>query len=86
MARQPQSTGTSKATSKTPISVEDLIHTGATRKNIPTVEHQSVMAQEQRVPMQARYPRANTQWLDALCALHEANDAARNSSSASTAS
>ena len=67
MARQP------KSTSKKPISVEDLVHTGATRKNIPTVEHQSVMDAAQRAPMQARYPRTNTQWLDALCALHEVN-------------
>lgn len=75
MARQPKSTGASKATSKNPISVEDLVHTGATRKNIPTAEHQSVMDAAQRAPMQARYPRANAQWLDALCALHEAGGA-----------
>ncbi|RMX09320.1 site-specific DNA-methyltransferase [Vandammella animalimorsus] len=71
MARQPKSTG--KAPQKSPIGVEDLVHTGATRKNIPTAEHQSVMDAAQRAPRQARYPRANAQWLDALCALHEAN-------------
>lgn len=55
MARQPKST--SKAPHKTSLGVEDLVHTGATRKNIPTVEHQSVMAEHQRAPRQARYPR-----------------------------
>ena len=34
MARQPKST--SKAPHKTGLGVEDLVHTGATRKNIPT--------------------------------------------------
>ncbi|MDO4794471.1 MAG: site-specific DNA-methyltransferase [Brachymonas sp.] len=72
MARQPKST--SKAPHKTGLGVEDLVHTGATRKNIPTVEHQSVMDAAQRAPRQARYPRANAQWLDALCALHEAGE------------
>ena len=78
MARQPKSTGASQAASKAsqkpPIGVEDLVHATATRKNIPTAEHQSVMAEAQRAPRQARYPRANAQWLDALCALHEAGE------------
>ncbi|RRD57899.1 site-specific DNA-methyltransferase [Comamonadaceae bacterium OH2545_COT-014] len=72
MARQPKSS--SKAPQKPPIGVEDLVHTGATRKNIPTAEHQSVMDAAQRAPRQARYPRANARWLDALCALHEAGE------------
>ncbi|PAT30763.1 site-specific DNA-methyltransferase [Vandammella animalimorsus] len=77
MARQPKSTGASQAASKAsqkpPIGVEDLVHATATRKNIPTAEHQSIMDATQRAPRQARYPRANAQWLEALCALHETN-------------
>lgn len=42
---------------KAPLGVEDLVHTAATRKNIPTVEHQSVMAQHEQVPVTVRYPR-----------------------------
>ncbi|WP_347484714.1 site-specific DNA-methyltransferase [Vandammella animalimorsus] len=72
MARQPKSS--SKAPHKTGLGVEDLVHATATRKNIPTAEHQSVMDAAQRAPRQARYPRANAQWLDALCALHEAGE------------
>ena len=72
MARQPKST--SKAPHKTGLGVEDLVHTGATRKNIPTAEHQSVMDAAQRAPRQARYPHTNAQWLDTLCALHEAGE------------
>ncbi|PAT39522.1 site-specific DNA-methyltransferase [Vandammella animalimorsus] len=71
MARQPKSS--SKAPHKTGLGVEDLVHATATRKNIPTAEHQSVMDATQRAPRQARYPRANAQWLEALCALHETN-------------
>ena len=63
-----------KAASKNPISVEDLVHTGATRKNIPTVEHQAVMTERDKKPVQVRYPRANRQWLEQLCALHEAGN------------
>ena len=44
---------------KTPLRVSDLTHPEATRKNIPTVEHQSVMQREQQVPVQVRYSRAD---------------------------
>ena len=67
-----------KAASKNPISVEDLVHTGATRKNIPTVEHQAVMTERDKKPVQVRYPRANRQWLEQLCALHEAGNLTRS--------
>lgn len=39
-------------------SVEQLTHTEAKRKNIPTVEHQSVMLQHEQVPVKVKYPRA----------------------------
>ena len=37
--------------------VETLKHEGATRKNIPTAEYQSVLDKEQQNPKQVRYPR-----------------------------
>ena len=37
--------------------VETLTHDGATRKNIPSVEQQSIAAQEHIAPRQIRYPR-----------------------------
>lgn len=40
-------------------SVEQLIHTSATRKNIPTVEHQSVMQRYEQAPLKVSYPRGN---------------------------
>ena len=40
-------------------SVEHLTHTGATRKNIPTVEHQSVMQRYEQAPLKVSYPRGN---------------------------
>lgn len=41
----------------TPLSVETLKHEGATRKNIPTAEYQSVMKKEQQSPVRVAYPR-----------------------------
>jgi adenine-specific DNA-methyltransferase len=55
-----------------PRQVTDLTHSEARRKNIPTVEHQSVMQQHEQAPVKVAYPRANRQWLEALCALHDA--------------
>ena len=60
---------------KAPIDVADLVHTEAKRKNIPTVEHQSVMQHHEQAPVQVAYPRANRQWLGELCALHDAGKA-----------
>ena len=37
--------------------VADLTHGDAKRKNIPTVEHQSVMAEHEQAPVKVRYPR-----------------------------
>ena len=37
---------------KAPLAVEDLVHGEAKRKNIPTVEHQSVMQQHEQAPVQ----------------------------------
>ena len=39
--------------------VETLTHDGAKRKNIPSVEQQSIATQEHIAPKQIRYPRAN---------------------------
>ncbi|WP_186188805.1 site-specific DNA-methyltransferase [Burkholderia gladioli] len=55
-------------------SIEQITHTEAKRKNIPTVEHQSVMQQHEQAPVQVAYPRANRQWLEELCALHDAGE------------
>lgn len=66
------------ATKKTPKpgkSIEQITHTEAKRKNIPTVEHQSVMQHHEQAPVKVAYPRANRQWLEELCALHDAGKA-----------
>ena len=42
---------------KPPISVETLKHDGATRKNIPTAEYQSVMAKDEQKPVRVEYER-----------------------------
>lgn len=52
-------------------SIEQITHTEAKRKNIPTVEHQSVMQHHEQAPIKVAYPRANRQWLEELCALHD---------------
>ena len=44
---------------KTALTVATLTHEEATRKNIPTVEHQSVMAVEEQSPIQLAYQRRN---------------------------
>ncbi|MEB1632453.1 site-specific DNA-methyltransferase [Xanthomonas campestris] len=61
-----------KKTEKHGKSIEQITHTEAKRKNIPTVEHQSVMQHHEQAPVQVAYPRANRQWLEELCALHDA--------------
>jgi adenine-specific DNA-methyltransferase len=43
----------------TPLTVETLKHDGATRKNIPTAEYQSVMAKDEQKPVRAEYERRN---------------------------
>jgi adenine-specific DNA-methyltransferase len=37
--------------------IEDLVHNEAKRKNIPTVEHQSVMQRHEQAPVKVTYPR-----------------------------
>ncbi|WP_334033327.1 site-specific DNA-methyltransferase [Burkholderia orbicola] len=37
--------------------IEDLVHNEAKRKNIPTVEHQSVMQHHEQAPVKVTYPR-----------------------------
>ncbi len=64
-----------KKTQKPGKSIEQITHTEAKRKNIPTVEHQSVMQQHEQAPVKVAYPRANRQWLEELCALHDAGKA-----------
>lgn len=64
-----------KNTQKPGKSIEQITHTEAKRKNIPTVEHQSVMQHHEQAPVQVAYPRANRQWLEELCALHDAGKA-----------
>jgi adenine-specific DNA-methyltransferase len=44
---------------KTPLAVETLKHDEATRKNIPTAEYQSVMAQDDQRPVRVEYERRN---------------------------
>ncbi|MEB2398443.1 MAG: DNA methyltransferase [Alcaligenaceae bacterium] len=56
-------------------SIEQITHAEAKRKNIPTVEHQSVMQHHEQAPVKVAYPRANRQWLGELCALHDAGKA-----------
>ena len=43
----------------TPLTVETLKHDGATRKNIPTAEYQSVMAKDEQRPVRVEYERRN---------------------------
>lgn len=64
-----------KKTQKPGRSIEQITHTEAKRKNIPTVEHQSVMQHHEQAPVRVAYPRANRQWLDELYALHDASKA-----------
>lgn len=64
-----------KKTQMTGKSIEQITHTEAKRKNIPTVEHQSVMQHHEQAPVKVAYPRANRQWLEELCALHDAGKA-----------
>ena len=44
---------------KAPLTVETLKHDGATRKNIPTAEYQSVMAKDEQKPVRVEYERRN---------------------------
>ncbi len=44
---------------KTPLSVEALKHDEAKRKNIPTAEYQSVLAQDEKSPVRVAYERRN---------------------------
>jgi adenine-specific DNA-methyltransferase len=44
---------------KTPLSVEALKHDEATRKNIPTAEYQSVLAQDEKSAVRVAYERRN---------------------------
>jgi adenine-specific DNA-methyltransferase len=44
---------------KTPLSVEALKHSDATRRNIPTAEYQSVMAKSDQSPVRVEYERRN---------------------------
>ncbi|MEL6468565.1 MAG: site-specific DNA-methyltransferase [Cyanobacteria bacterium J06623_4] len=48
-----------KSKSKQPKKVETLNHDEATRKNIPTAEYQSVMAEDEKSPVQVAYARRN---------------------------
>ncbi len=48
-----------KSKSKQPKKVETLKHDEATRKNIPTAEYQSVMAEDEKTPVQVAYERRN---------------------------
>lgn len=44
---------------KTPLSVEAIKHDDAKRKNIPTAEYQSVLAQDEKSPVRVAYERRN---------------------------
>ena len=44
---------------KSPRSVEALVHEDASRKNIPTAEHEPVMAEDDRSPVEVAYERRN---------------------------
>jgi adenine-specific DNA-methyltransferase len=46
-----------KSASKLPKTVEAFKHSDATRKNIPSAEHQSVLKKEDQKPVPVRYPR-----------------------------
>jgi adenine-specific DNA-methyltransferase len=49
-----------KKTQKPGKSIEQITHTEATRKNIPTVEHQSVMQHHEQAPVKVNYSRGNS--------------------------
>ncbi|MCW6036679.1 hypothetical protein K4A83_10450 [Spirulina subsalsa FACHB-351] len=46
-----------KSKPKQPTQVDTLKHEDATRKNIPTAEYQSVMAEDEKRPIQVAYER-----------------------------
>ena len=46
----------------TKLTVETLKHEDATRKNIPTAEHQSVMYDAEKNPIRVAYERRNRDW------------------------
>ncbi|MGB3291711.1 MAG: site-specific DNA-methyltransferase, partial [Phormidesmis sp.] len=48
-----------KRSAQQPKKVETLKHDEATRKNIPTAEYQSVMAEDEKNPVQVAYERRN---------------------------
>ena len=48
-----------KSSSKQPKQIKTLKHDEATRKNIPTAEYQSVMAEDEKSPVQVAYERRN---------------------------
>ncbi len=48
---------------KAPLVVDTLKHDGATRKNIPTAEYQSVMAKDEQSPRPVAYARAGSEGL-----------------------
>src|SRR6218665_2904354 len=48
---------------KAPLVIDTLKHEGATRKNIPTAEYQSVMAKDEQSPTPIAYPRPAPQLL-----------------------
>lgn len=48
---------------KAPLVVDTLKHDGATRKNIPTAEYQSVMAKDEQSPRPVAFARAGSQGL-----------------------
>lgn len=56
--------------------IEQITHSEAKRKNIPTVEHQSVVQRHEQAPRQVAWPRANKPWLEALYAMQDADTAA----------
>src|SRR6218665_437793 len=56
---------------KAPLVINTLKREGATRKNIPTAEYQSVMAKDEQSPRPMASPRANTQWISDLAARHD---------------
>jgi adenine-specific DNA-methyltransferase len=48
-----------RKTSSSSKKVESLKHDDATRKNIPTAEYQSVMAEDEKSPIRVAYERRN---------------------------
>ncbi len=60
-------------TPKAAKTVETLTHEEASRKNIPTAEHQSVMRKEQQDPMRVAYERRNRD-LDPQLVWHDKDD------------